>query len=347
MIPQNVDSDAPLSSHRPPWQSRQQPWIERIRLFTDNFACYFKRHGFVQVPAVKITSRVNRSVFLVGATINVLKPFICQKPIPRSGLFIIQPVIRTRLLAEHQRPGLRSEWSSYWISCGGLTAPSELERLFGMMLEFLRTFARCDSGNLRCDIWEGDEHLLSAAQNSGWNTLVVRGSLPDVGYRHKFGLDDQGVWGRNANIKLIDKAEQKHKIIGNIISIETPLGKRAIEFTLAPSTLFARMTGLDHVLKASAIADIMRITNEHQIKLADCITVIVHLSAEGVRPNSSEMRGRILKRYITSATRLIQTGGVSSEDFMDFCRQYMETEYGTSAPLSSTHFAAFLEQQLE
>ena len=84
---------------------------EYLDFVEDQWESYFLKKGYIQETPVKITSRVDSSVELVGSTTSPLKKYVLNDNIGKTGRFIIQNCIRTQGLKNPKK----SESSNIWI----------------------------------------------------------------------------------------------------------------------------------------------------------------------------------------------------------------------------------------
>ena len=65
------------------------------------------------------------------------------------------------------------------------------------------------------------------------------------------------------------------------------------------------------------------------IKLLECISTVAILIKDGVRPNSSQMSGRIFKKYNRALAYLVEKQKISYEEVIELIRKYVNLEFDT------------------
>src|ERR1035438_6452334 len=72
----------------------------RLPRVVDDFRSCLSNQGFHESAAVPLTAKVDPTVRFVGSVMNVLKPLVLEGRIPRAGVLLAQPALRTMNLKE-------------------------------------------------------------------------------------------------------------------------------------------------------------------------------------------------------------------------------------------------------
>lgn len=283
----------------------------------------FRDKGFAVRKGVAVSSRIDPSVFLVGSTISVLKPYLlCGKEIPRSVM--IQRAIRTQSLRiMEKRMDTQSIYGSYFLAMGTLAPYEVLGETLDALLSFLENIIK-DDASVMLRVSSKDADLLTACTDCAdkrKNILIEMDQWPDTYYRHHYGLDRERITGRNFNLAVLCK-EDCWADIGNIIVIEKNGVPFAVEAAMGMSTLITHLFGLPHTMLGNIVADIFPMKNLEDFWIGDCVSVVNCLRMEGVIPNSSRMQGRLLKRYEKVLQFLCREHQLNSEILLDIYREY-------------------------
>ena len=258
-----------------------------------HFLRQYNAEGFHTVSSVPVSSRIDPSVFLVGSTISVLKHFLLTDA-PIRPCVMIQPAIRTQNLKKMEQGTFENGiYGSFFLAMGTLAPYSALDVTTAVACKYLRSLLPPDGPDLLFRVSSEDSDLLHICQKEGITEIDSR---PFSYYRHKYGMDTQGIRGRNFNIAI--PSNGSFQDVGNIIVIERDGEPFAVEFAMGMSTLLTHLFQFPHTMAGNIVADVLPMDNALEYSLGDCLSVVACLQREGVKPNSSKMQGRILKRYI-------------------------------------------------
>lgn len=300
---------------------------EQNEFVVNIFKKTFASRGYLEEDEVKITSRVDKSVFLIGSTISVLKPYLLNESIPEKGVFLTQRAIRTQQLKRlFDTPNI-SEWSSYFKAMGVLSKYENIKDVIIDTQNFLIDGLNIPPSHLAIRISYKDEDLLEICKKYCNDIRIELDTMPAKYYSHKYGLSEQGIYGRNFNIAILDKRTELFKDIGNIIAIEDSNKKYGTEFAVGTSAILSRLNGHKHTIMSATIANTIKIHSEIECKFADCLSVVANLMYEGIKPNSSNMYSRILKKYLIGLFYFANILHFVNRDVISMSNKYIEDEY--------------------
>lgn len=306
------------------------PTYLKQEIITNNFFDYFDKQKYIKIPSVKISSRIDKSVFLIGSTISVLKEYIIKDTIPSNGLYIFQRVIRSRLLDQIFIENYTTEWSSFWRSIGGLVKYDQLERITEDLFNYFVNYLCIPESEIAIKCSSEDLDLYYVLSKIFSKSTFLIDTKPRMYYRHRYGLEDLGIFGRNANFALKSKHSQEYRDIGNIIIIQSDNKHFGVEYAFSPGAIISRLNNYSNVIKGEVINDIMNIDNVDLIRLADCIVVCMNLLYEGLIPNSVKMQKRILKKYLVALNYFKDKLNYTSDEVLSISNQYLKKEYNLS-----------------
>lgn len=268
------------------------------KYYIDCFSEVHKRNNFQRETAVNVSSRVDSSVFLIGSTISVLKPHLFDKRNIVEKRYLIQPAIRTQQLrCMEKNMGTGSCYGSFFVAMGDLAPYSSLEGIFELSMDFFQKVFEMSEQKLMFRVSSKDEDLLTCCQKYRKCCKIEVDSQQKKYYQHHYGLDKEKIFGRNCNIAVAPKEDMEYKDIANIIVIEKEGQPFSVELAMGLSSLISHAFGFEHTMRGNIVADFLKMENQDDFWLGDCLSVIACLTLEGIRPNSSHMQGRILKRY--------------------------------------------------
>lgn len=256
------------------------------------FLQQYHNNGFEIISSVPVSSRIDPSVFLVGSTISVLKHYLLSDArVPHCVM--LQPAIRTQCLVQMERGcEMHSIYGSFFLAMGTLAPYESLQDTSEIACSYLCKFLPPGRQGILLRVSSADKDLLEVCKHIG--ATEVDSQLP-IYYRHRYGLAERGIFGRNFNIAI--PTLSGFLDVGNIIVIERNGIPFAVEFAMGMSTLLTHLKQLPHTMLGNIVADVLPMGSSKEYQLGDCLSVVNCLRQEGVLPRSSKMQGRILKRY--------------------------------------------------
>lgn len=299
---------------------------EKLTLIQNEYTTFLRKKGYNENKPVKITSGVDKSVVLVGSTISVLKPKLLNNSIHKNGEFLFQRAIRTQPL-KVMTVNQTSEWSSYFDATGLLVPQNLGEKLVYDVLFFLINKLNLSKDDIMIRINCNDTDLMGIVKNVRDMCNVEMNTREEKYYKHRYGLDEYGIYGRNFNIALKDKKACEYKDIGNIIIIENQNKKFGIECAIGINALLMRMEGLKTSIEASSISDIVKLKSPTQHKFADCLSVVSHLAYENVEGLKKRNPIYLYRKYLKYLEYWSEELNLKREDVIAMIKNYLKMEY--------------------
>lgn len=299
---------------------------EKLTLIQNEYTTFLREKGYNENKPVKITSGVDKSVVLVGSTISVLKPKLLNNSIHKNGEFLFQRAIRTQPL-KVMTVNQTSEWSSYFDATGLLVPQNLGEKLVYDVLFFLINKLNLSKDDIMIRINCNDTDLMGIVKNVSNMCNVEMNTREEKYYKHRYGLDEYGIYGRNFNIALKDKKACEYKDIGNIIIIENQNKKFGIECAIGLNALLMRMEGLKTSIEASSISDIVKLKSPPQHKFADCLSVVSHLAYENVEGLKKRNPIYLYRKYLKYLEYWSEELNLKREDVIAMIKNYLKMEY--------------------
>lgn len=299
---------------------------EKLTLIQNEYTTFLREKGYNENKPVKITSGVDKSVVLVGSTISVLKPKLLNNSIHKNGEFLFQRAIRTQPL-KVMTVNQTSEWSSYFDATGLLVPQNLGEKLVYDVLFFLINKLNLSKDDIMIRINCNDTDLMRIVKNVSDMCNVEMNTREEKYYKHRYGLDEYGIYGRNFNIALKDKKACEYKDIGNIIIIENQNKKFGIECAIGLNALLMRMEGLKTSIEASSISDIVKLKSPTQHKFADCLSVVSHLAYENIEGLKKRNPIYLYRKYLKYLEYWSEELNLKREDVIAMIKNYLKMEY--------------------
>lgn len=299
--------------------------LEFTNDYGNRFLDSFVKKGYTLYRGVNVSSKIDPSVYLIGSTISVFKPFLINESDIIPKCVITQKAIRTQAL-KNMESGIvsSSRYGSYFIAMGTLAPYSSLEETTNIALGYLQSIMP-NKKQLKIRINSEDQDLIAACLQYLSNTeklIFEFDSMPLKYYQHHYGMDELGITGRNCNI-AIEIQFSEWLDVANIIVIEKNGHPIAVEFAIGMSTLIANAFGFSHTMNGNIIADILPMKEMKDYWIGDCVSVITCLIKEGVVPNSSKMQGRLLKKYIRVLSQLCEEKQIDMIELIEKYESYL------------------------
>ncbi len=249
---------------------------------------FFLPKGYKHEPAVPLNSKVDPSVFLVGSCTNIFKQYFLNNAINPYGHALIQPGVNTKQIRPDNLFDPKRFYSTYNV-LGLLQQPQELEQLINDTYTFITTVIGLAPSDLFLRLNTQDTDFTRLTQNK-YNCKFEQS---DYGI-HSFGFyNDLPITGRHAsfyykgnNVTTIATYKYNNEHLGN-------------EMTSTIESLLIAKYGLQNTMQISVLNDRFKAITQADFCYYDCITAIAEMVYSGIKPNSSHMDGRTLKKYIS------------------------------------------------
>lgn len=296
---------------------------------------YFKKKGYIQEPSVKITSKIDDSVALIGSTTNPLKKYLVNNTIGKNGRFIIQNCMRTQGLKNLKKPAPQI-FGSYF-KCIGIMCEYSKENLDKVVFEtfdYLTNKLGIRTSDVRIRINSQDDDLVNSVKQIDSDILREVDNFSKNYYRHKYGNNVGGILGRNFNICIRKKGTDIFADIGNVVVMEVNDKKHAIEMGFGNQTLSMTYFGVDSTVAASRMADIFAIDSSEKMKFADAMIATAVLQNEGISKNAkcSYYFKRLLRQYYGSVINYWKDRlGITDDQILCYMNKFIALEYKNSS----------------
>lgn len=253
-----------------------------------NFITFFKEKGYVLEPSVALNSRIDPSVFLVGSCTNVFKQRLLNKNIAVGGHILVQPAINSKKIPDFFSQEI-TRFSSSYTSLGILRKIEDLQDIIKYQYEFFTKVVGFNPAQISISVNLNDKDFINALKcYKNLNIMTEKESC-----RNKFGqCGDFLLTGRNIRFYY-----NGHNIC--VLSIYQNCKKDlAIESSSTIQVLLMEKYYLSNTMLVSVLNDFYKASNNYELKYYDCISAVSEMLYSGIKPNSSHMDGRILKKYI-------------------------------------------------
>ena len=272
--------------------------------------------GYKLEPTLPLDSKVDPTVFLIGSCTNVFKPYFLSNRIEDSGHALVQSGINTKQLSITDMSQPQRFYSTYTI-LGLLQSVKKFSTILDDSYEFITKIAGLDPTKISLKVNPKDTDFISCIskkypffmgdENCGRHHFGKYNGIPIQGRHISFYYNNQNI-----------ATSSVYEYNGEALGVET---------TTTAQSLIAARNGFKNTMEASILNDKYVAKTPQEFHYYDCVTAIAELVHSGIRPNSSHVPGRILKKYFYRIATLEKELGTSpsyTKELVDF---YIETSY--------------------
>lgn len=303
-----------------------------LNFIEDTFTKCFSQKGYIEERPVEVTSRIDKTVDFVGSKISPLKHYVLNDNISNKGHFLIQDCFRTQGLKKLKTID-PSRFGTCFRCMGTLTRP-DIEKTVFDTFDYLtnKDYLGIMPENLRIRINSEDKDLLMAVSQIDKN-IIKETNTHNAHYRHKYGLDDENIFGRDFNIAVRRRNTDEFVNAGAIVLMEKGDKPLAIDMGIGNLTLAMCNFGKDNTIAASRMADIIVIDSIEKQRFADVLIALSLLQKEGVHNFSKHKKEHSknfkykMKKYNDAVTYWKNKLGICNEQILQYMKMYIDLEF--------------------
>ena len=298
---------------------------KEIEFVNKSFSNCFGDRAYRRVNGVNISSGVDPSVTLIGSGISVLKNDLLSGCIPNSGEFIIQKAIRTQNLKNIYDLNIDYRYYSFFEAFSVLRNYENLNLLFDDMISFFHSYLNIRKSDILLRTNYSDEDLANIVEK---RDIKYEYNTEDLHlYKHKFGLDDKEIFGRNLNIALRNTTSNVYDDVGNLIVIESPTKKYGCEFAIGVQPILMATQGKKYSLECSYISEFLPLETIEERKFAEAFVVVANLLNENIEDNIHRYPIYLYKKYLKALNYYVNELKFDEEFIRKTMLKYLEKEY--------------------
>lgn len=291
-------------------------YIEENNKVKSNFLKFFTEKGYIVEPSVALNSKIDPSVFLVGNCTNIFKQYLLSKTISDNGHVLVQPSINSKKIPDFLSTNL-NRFSSSYTSLGVLHKKECLHDIVNNQYDFFTKIIGLDPTRITIKVNLNDTDFMIILEKYQNLNIVTGGEC-----RNKFGqCGDFLLTGRNIrfyynnnNICVLSVYQNSEKDL-------------AIESSSTKEVLLMEKYALSNTMQVSILNDFYTATTDYELKYYDCISSVSEMLYSGIRPNSSHMDGRILKKYIKSIIQIYAQMNNKINEYTSLIKFYIDNTY--------------------
>lgn len=286
------------------------------------FRTFMAGRGYEEIPAAPISSKADRSVRLVGSAFSRLRSGLGRDAV---SAFAVQRAIRTQILSTYYEEAAEREFCSYHVSYGAIVDAASVRKLTVDCIDLITQALQFDPRELRVRVSSKDAFFLEILRSSSLRDCLLADSEDDERYNHQYG---DSLYGRG--FKVDCRQADRFKNIVHVVAIfDRERGGQCVgaEMALTNASVLLRRYGLPYAVEVMPVAELLPCDTFARRRYADSLTVVTHLLFEGVRPNSSRMDGRLLKRYLKALHYFGGVLGIDEQTRIQHITDYARLEY--------------------
>lgn len=294
----------------------------------------FKDKNYNYEESVMITSKIDESVDFVGSKISPLKKYIVNDDIPLNGVATIQNCMKMRSLKTLKDYSYKMFGSCY-RGMGTLTE-FNLEKVISDTFDYFLNskYLGVNPYDLCIRINSNDKDLKESISVVNKDVIREYDTEKDEDYKHKYGMDDYNITGRNLNIAMRKGNTDVFHDCAAIIIMETKSKKIAIDMGIGNSTLAMCHFNTESTVAASRFGDIIDIKDVATMKFADSMIAVSTLLNEDILNHSSKHFRKKFRQYVSSLRFWKNELNIDDYDILNYMNEYLKLEYKDNKSIS-------------
>lgn len=303
---------------------------EYLDFVESKFRSFFGNKGYIEENPVDITSQVDPTIDFIGSKISPLKKYILDDNIPKNGVFLIQNSMKLKSL-QFLKTNDFQKFGSYYKCMGTLTTPN-LYKIVSDLFEFLTNdnYLNISFDDICIRICSMDKDLLSAIDNVDTKIKREIDTVSLKHYRHKYGMDDENVFGRDFNIGIRKKGTEEFFNCGTVVLMEKENKPIAIDMGLGNCSFAMCEFGLNSTIQSSRMADLINIDSIAKEKFVDSLIAVSILMKEEVFKHSSKHFRKKFRQYLNCLMYWNQQFYYSEADLINYMITFLNFEYNNN-----------------
>lgn len=300
---------------------------EYLDFVESKFSKCFSRKGYFQEQPVEITSQVDPTIDFIGSKISPLKKYIISENIPEQGIYLIQNSMKLKSL-QYLKTNIPQKFGCYYKCMGTLTKP-KLEKVVYDTFDYLTNpnYLNIPMDDIHIKICSKDEDLLSAIKHVDKGIKREIDTVDLKHYRHKYGMDNLNITGRDFNIGIRKQGTQEFFNCATFVLIENQDKPIAIDMGLGNCSLAMCKFGLNSTVESSRMADIIQIDSIEKSKFADALIAVSILLKENILEHQSKHFRKKFRQYLNALVYWNQQYNFTSEELVEIIIKFLNLEY--------------------
>lgn len=308
-------------------QKIQKSNSEYLDFVESKFSECFSKKGYFQEQPVEITSQIDPTIDFIGSKISPLKKYIINDNIPEQGIYLIQNSMKLRSL-KYLKTEVPQKFGCYYKCMGTLTKP-KLEEVVYDTFDYLTNpnYLNISPDDICIKICSMDKDLLKAIEHIDKTIKRDIDTVDLKHYRHKYGMEDLNITGRDFNIGIRKKGTQEFFNCASFVFMENQDKPIAIDMGLGNCSLAMCKFGLNSTVESSRIADLIEIDSVEKSKFADALIAVSILLKENILDHPSKHFRKKFRQYLNALMYWNQQYKFTNEELVEIIIKFLNSEY--------------------
>ena len=303
--------------------------------------CFSNKKYYEEIP-VDITSKIDATTDFIGSTISPLKKYVIENNIPKDGIFLIQNCMKSKSL-KYLKDYTPQKFGCYF-KCMGILTTTHLQKTVFDTFDYLINYIKIDPADMCIRICSQDKDLIEAIEYVDKDIKREVDTVDLKHYRHKYGMDDQQITGRDFNIAIRKKGTNEYFNCAAFVIMENKYEKLAVDMAIGNCSLSLCKFGYNSTISSSRMGDILNIKTIADEKFADALIAVSILLKENILQHPSKHFRYKFKRYLNILMYWNQQYNYSSEELTKMIINFLELEYNNNYDYQNENWVKILEK---
>ena len=318
---------------------------EYLDFVEGKFKNCFSEKGYIEEPAVDVTSKIDPTVDFIGSNISPLKKYLDTEDYGNVGRYIVQECMKFKSF-KYLQTDISQKFGCYYRGMGILARP-ELERVVKDTFDYLtgEEYLHIPPDDLCIKVSSLDDDLIKATESVDGkiNRLVNESSIEH--YRHRYGMDEKNIFGRDFNIGIKKEGTDEFFNFAAFVVMENGERKLAVDMGISNLALSMCKFGTNSTVASSRIADFIDIDSIMKEKFADSLVAVATLLKENVTNHRSKHLRMKFRQYLRALNYWNEQLQYADEDVVNLIVNYLNAEYHSSFEQRKDEFHQVLTLQ--
>lgn len=287
--------------------------LEAHKVFKSLFEQSCQQLGFIQRKSEGIASKIDPSVYFVGAGISLYKAdFFSTVP----NMFVLQPCFRSHNLNLF-RHNFDASYSSFFISPCII---SNLKNLDSVLTTIVEIHKKVSTYQLQVEVHMEDQKIYNQiAFLKSYGVDIKKNSGSVSIFRHVYG--DERLMGKTMHFRVIYEDKSISRVFGNLSIIYVKGEPKGIDYGTGISTYLSCLRKQSHSISSSPVSDLYPVKTLSDVIFCDCLTATYEIAFSGIKPLANK-RGRILRDYLNMLIRAANLLKIPPNEIYTLLSQY-------------------------
>lgn len=300
---------------------------EYLDFVEKKFKDCFSNKGYIEEPAVNVTSKIDPTVDFIGSNISPLKKYLESENYGEVGRYIVQECMKFKSF-KYLQTNIPQKFGCYYRGMGIIAKP-DLEKTVKDTFDYLTDEKYLDISpeNLCVKISATDEDLIKVIESINKKIIRLVDQSNIEHYRHKYGMDEKNIFGRDFNIGIKKKDTDEFLNFAAFVVMEKNEKKLAVDMGISNLALSMCEFGTNSTISSSRIADFIDIDSIMKEKFADSLVAVATLLKEDITNNKSKHLRIKFRQYLRVLDYWNERLQYTDEDVINLIVDYLNAEY--------------------